>query len=74
MVRGDELGPGPGHVVAGHDEDDLPVAPPQQLHAVPEVAALVAAQDVPDVALLPPHPQLVPPPGVDQSEDSIATL
>ena len=44
------------------------------LHGVSEEAPLVPAEDVPDVGLLPPHPQLVAPPGVhshhqpDQSE------
>ena len=71
---GGELSARPGHVVARHDEDDITVPPPQHLHGVSEEAALVPAEDVPDVALLPPHPQLVAPPGVhphhhpDQSE------
>ena len=48
------------------------------LHGVSEEAPLVPAEDVPDVGLLPPHPQLVAPPGVhphhhpDQSQLSWA--
>ena len=32
VCGGGELGAGPGHVVARHDEDDITVPPPQHLH------------------------------------------